>query len=72
MVNVVKEARDVKEKGGADQATGVGSADVVLEAEASIYGGGSVPTPKLSGRDKFEVVNVIEDASGEYLFQKFT
>ena len=49
MVDVVEEARDVKQDGGTDETTCVGSVDVMLEAEARVNCGRGIPSSELGG-----------------------
>jgi hypothetical protein len=61
VAGVVKIPSDVEKEGGADQATGMSCADVVLETEACVDSGRGISASELGCRDEFEAVNVKEE-----------
>jgi hypothetical protein len=61
VADVVKIPGDVEKEGGADQATGMSCANVVLETEACVNSGRGISASKLGCQDEFEAVNVKEE-----------
>jgi hypothetical protein len=58
VVNVVKKPGYIEEEGGANQPTGVGSADVMLKAEAGVHSRRRISAAELGGGDEFVEVDV--------------